>query len=157
MKPPLFCLSARCGAVVLAVLLSGPLAPPAQAKQKCTDFSAYAEGDVLPAKHKQDKYVFRFGGDASIFFGGAQFWSSGASIATPQPGDRVDIDLTPAAGGAVELTAYNALGGVEDSATVPISGAWTSVRLTQSLSPIVKLGLTGGGNESVINRVCTRY
>lgn len=146
------------GALVcaLGVLLTGA-SLPAQAKQKCTDFSAYAPGDLLPQKLKQDGYTFRFGNASSIFFGGAQFWTTGASITTPKPGDWVEIDVYAGAGFDIVLTGYNAAGGVEDTVTVPINFALNTVRLNAVASPIIKVGLAEGGNESTLNRVCTRY
>ena len=114
-------------------------------------------GDSLPQKLKQDGYTFRFGNSSSIFFGGAQFWTTGASITTPKPGDWVEIDIFAAAGFDIVLTAYNAAGGVEDTATVPINFALNTVRLNAVTAPIVKVGLAEGGNESTLNRVCTRY
>ena len=130
---------------------------PAQAKQKCTDFTAYADGDQLPQKLKQDGYLFRFGGPSSIFFGGAQFWSSGASLTTPRPGQWVEVDLFAGAGFDIQLTALNANGGIEATATVPTDISLHTVRLVSSGLPIVKVTLAEGGNESTLNRVCTRY
>lgn len=154
MAVPSRSMAALTGALALVLAVT---ALPVQAKQKCTDFSAYAPGDLLPQKLKQDGYTFRFGNPSSIFFGGAQFWTTGASITTPKPGDWVEIDVYAAAGFDIVLTAYNAAGGIEDTATVPINFALNTVRLHSATSPIVKVGLAQGGNESTLNRVCTRY
>jgi hypothetical protein len=144
-------------AACLAALGLGMASLPVQAKQKCTDFTAYADGDSLPQKLKQDGYLFRFGGPSSIFFGGAQFWSSGASFTTPKPGQWVEVDIFAGAGFDIELTALNANGGIEATATVPTDVSLHTVRLVSSGQAIVKVSLAQGGNESTLNRVCTRY
>lgn len=144
-------------AACLAALGLALASLPVQAKQKCTDFTAYADGDSLPQKLKQDGYLFRFGGPSSIFFGGAQFWSSGASFTTPKPGQWVEVDVFAGAGFDIELKGLNATGGVEASATIPTDISLHTVRLVSSGQPIVKVTLAEGGNESTLNRVCTRY
>ena len=142
---------------VLAALLS-VVSLPVHAKQRCTDFSAYAVGALLPQRLKQDGHVFRFGNPSSIFFtGGAQFWSKGSSVTPPKPSNWVEIVYWGGAGSEITFTAINAAGGLEDTATVPITFSLNTIRLTASSSPIVQVKLKGGGNESTLNQVCSQF
>ena len=147
----------RLACLLLAAAGVISLGLPAEAKQRCTDFSAYGNLDPLPKKLKQDKYTFNFGSPSLVSLGGANFWSSGVSIKTPKPATSVDLDVFAGAGFDIVATGYNAAGGVEDTVIIPINYLVNSVSLSSAVSPIVEVTLEQGGNESNIQRVCTNF
>jgi hypothetical protein len=149
--------TARRGALALLALVLAGATLPAAAKTRCTDFSAYADGDSLAQRLRQDGYVFQFGGPSSVYGGGASFWADGASVKPPKAGGRwVELVLWPSAGWDIQLTGYDATGQIQATATVPITMVLTTVRLTSAGAPIVSVGLSGGGNESTLHSVCAR-
>lgn len=132
----------------------------------CVDFLALADNTVLGNNFVRGGYQFQsLGGGlvpfVNVFFDlngddvhGVQFDNAGIRVAPPSPADVVDVTIGVFHPPGVQVRAFDATGAVVDTAFVPPDNIIHTVTL-DGATDITRLRFTGGGNEAVINEICS--
>ena len=173
MTHPLFLLGAG---LMLAATLGAAQARPAAAAAvddvgaqalRCVDFLPLPDNFPLPESFKRSKFGFRdrAGGWApfvNVFADvigqpvhGMQFDSRGLRITPPKPALSAELRIGGFHAPGLTLQAFDAAGGLQDAAVVPSDSLMRTVALAASTAPITRIEVQGGGDEGVVNRVCT--
>jgi hypothetical protein len=139
---------------------------PVSAQISCVDFLAIADNTVMGNMFNVNGFQFKSPGGMVPFVNvfvdilgnpvhGVQFSNMGIIVRPPSPATSVDIEIGVFHNPNVTIRAINAAGGLEDVTTVPWDDTVHNVTLTSAVDPIVLLRFNGGGNEGVINEICS--
>ena len=137
----------------LAALASAAGLVPAWGAERCTNFERFDDSHQLPEIYRQDGFRFDFGDQgASVLEHTAIFWAhQKASVKTPFAGKEVSLEIVARTAEQIRVKAVNAEGKVvavfNDMPPYPHP---LTIALQAPAADIVKLKLTGGGNESGI-------
>lgn len=132
----------------------------------CVDFLPLADNTGLGNNFVRSGYQFQsLGGGlvprVNVFLDrngddvhGVQFDNTGLSVAPPSPADVVDVTIGVFHPPGVQIRAFDPAGAVVDSAFVPADNILHTVTL-DGATDITLLGFIGGGDEAVINEICS--
>ena len=153
--------------VVLGVMLCSQWLTARQAHaQNCVNVLALADNTMLGVIFTRNGFTFQSRGGlipvVNVFIDidgdpvhGVQFSDQGLEVMLPAPSNAVDIAMGVFTTPRVRVRAFNALGGIEAGVLVPADDQLHNSTLTTAGSPIVRLRFTGGGNEGIINEICS--
>lgn len=176
MKQTRFVLCATAIAAATGLIAAAPASadasaaratPPAPlAAASCVDFLALADNTALGNNFLRDSYQFQSHGAGVVPFvnvfidllgndvHGVQFDDAGIRVAVPAPAAAVDVTVGVFHTPRVRIRAFDASGALVDTASVAADNIVHTVTL-DGASDITRLRLTGGGNEAVINEICS--
>jgi len=132
----------------------------------CVNFLPLADNTVLGNNFVRGGHQFQSLGGGLVPFvnvfsdlngddvHGVQFDNAGIRVAQPSPADVVDVTIGVFDLPGVQIRAFDATGAVVDSAFVPADNIIHPVTL-DGATDITRLRFTGGGNEAVINEICS--
>ena len=137
--------------------ISTPPTPTPQAKS-CVDFSGYPDNTTFGNPFGLNSYQFTgLGAEPFVNVSGGvvglQFIDAGLEIDLPGPASAVTLDAASFTSRPLTLSALNSSGVAVANATVPGDNTVHNVAL--SGNNIVKVTITGGGNEGVLVEVCS--
>jgi hypothetical protein len=162
-------LAVLTGAVLLSAagLTAGApaQAAPVPAVPACVDFLPLADNAVLGTNFVRGGYDFHALAGGVPFVNvftdvqgtavhGAQFGNAGIRILPPAPADTVDVTMGVFNTPMVTIRAFDAAGALVDTAFVPADNIVHTVTL-DGAQDITRMRLTGGGQEAVINEICS--
>lgn len=152
---------------------AGTVADPAAAADagvqalRCVDFLPLPDNFPLPESFKRSKFGFRDRAGALAPFvnvfadiigqpvHGMQFDTRGLRITPPKPALTAELRLGGFHAPGLTLQAFDAAGVLQDAAVIPSDSLMRTVLLTAGTAPITLIVVQGGGDEGVVNRVCT--
>lgn len=139
---------------------------PAALVPACVDFLSLADNAGLGNNFVRGGYQFQSLGGGLVPFvnvfldlngddvHGAQFDTAGLRVAPPNPADVVEVTIGVFHPPGVQIRAFDAAGAVVDTAFVPPDNIIHTVTL-DGATDITRLRFTGGGDEAVINEICS--
>ena len=134
---------------------------------RCVDFLPLPDNFPLPESFKRSKFGFRdragaFAPFVNVFVDaigqpvhGMQFDTRGLRITPPKPALSAELRIGGFHAPGLTLEAFDAAGVLQDAAVVASDSVMRTVVLAASTAPITLIVVQGGGDEGVVNRVCT--
>ena len=134
-----------------------PPSPPVQTPG-CVDFSGYPDDTKFGNPFNLNNYDFSgLGGEPFINISGnvvgLQFTNAGLEIDLPMPTSSVMLDVASFTQTPLALSALDANSTVVANSNVP--GNSTAQNFTMSGTDIVKIVITGGGDEGFLTKICS--
>jgi hypothetical protein len=153
-----------CAATALAGVTGGPT-PAAAAAVSCVDFLSVADNTHPGVLFTRNGYTFRsppatdpivnvFVDLAGAPVHGLQFNTTGVRVGLPAPARSVIVTIGVFTTPAVTIRAYDAADVLVDFSLVAADNLLHTVTLSGA-TEITRLRFTGGGNEGVINSICS--
>lgn len=141
----------------LMILMMTACPPPTLPPVGCVDFSGYPDDTRFGNPFNLNGYQFTGLGaepfvNVSAGVVGLQFTDAGLKIDLPGPASAVTLDVASFTSTPLTLSALDGSGVAVANATVP--GDNTVHTITLSGNNIVKVTITGGGNEGVLVKIC---
>lgn len=154
--------------LVLTVLLipATPTSAQSSIQVGCVDFLAFPDNTVLGVNFTLNGFQFRSRPGLVPFVNvfadalgnpvhGVQFPDAGLGVKLDAPTNVVNIRIGVFNNPPVSIRGYDATRTPVAGAGVPADNIMHNVNLVSGGNPIVFVGFVGGGNEAVINQICT--
>lgn len=134
---------------------------------RCVDFLPLADNTPLPEMFARNKFRFRdragvFAPFVNVFVDligqpvhGMQFDGRGLRVTPPKPALTATLRIGSFTIPGLTIEGLDASGAVQDTVFLPSDNIVHTVGLAAVTAPITLIQITGGGNEGVLNSVCT--
>jgi hypothetical protein len=135
-----------------------PVPPTPTQMPGCVDFSGYPDDTMFGNPFNLNGYNFAgLGAEPFVNVSGSvvglQFIDAGLETDLPGPASTVTLDVASFTQTPLILTALDSSGATVANATVPGDNAVHNITLTGN--NIVKVTISGGGNEGILVRICS--
>ncbi len=159
-------LAVLIGALALPFTTSSAMASPALGCTDFVDFLAFPDNQPFPGRFMLSGFRFRTIAPPAPFVNvfndingdlvhGLQFSNAGIWVILPTATSIVDVEIGVFNDPTVTLRAYDAAGVLQDTETAPNDADMHTETLDAGLDTISRLRISGGGDEGVINSICT--